>query len=760
MNGGFRINIEGIEEATKQLQGFDKMLQDFAKSGGVSQINVDSLVKQISQRMGGLDVYRSPRDLDVMRGAVSQGSVAYKGKAQDASEAIKVLENSIQEATKDLAKIKQAVKVPQREQLELFPSKPKDLERNIERRDNIQSMIQEMSVELKDYNEQLQEASNALEIFNKVVNTVSEENRQITSGARSDTAPQAERKLGTLEKLNIKTARNQNKLMRASSRSQRNLYAYRNRENIKQAQDIYSDKMLTTNQRAVYTPAFQGVNTMLQGVGAGVGGSFNDVVNLTTGIANDAREIFTLDIPKAIGAAITMSTNAVSRYAQMVIPRGVELEDATQDASRVTGTNIQSITGGNMSGLYNMGLNTAEANRAMISIARSIGTSGQNTSGLMQAEFGAGLEQGGFQPVLQGFKYYSDQNKSGADAMQRQIAEMVGILDNSQLINAKAGDFTRMGEAVQLVSQVDAMQAQRANNVDLRTSAGVVAGLERIGGTFRGEAGMAKFQQIDRGITTPDNQFKEAVVLRALMESDPNMSMRELRKRQQMGATDPRNFDAVMKKLQDMSGAVGTNEDLLKSDLFVENVSKMFTGGMIEPAEALIRSRSKEGNYDVFAPKLGLSVATAGRGQRSGIISATKELDDEIAKQGTMANPYVKSMIESSTRFVRDPMKELDRLKDEGLKSSKEALGQFWNGMGTAFTEMGKGAFNFMQETLGVGISTPKKAQEAFKSITEGKTPTDAVLQETKTQTEILKKISENTKQTQGNSPVKNNPLK
>jgi hypothetical protein len=86
--------------------------------------------------------------------------------------------------------------------------------------------------------------------------------------------------------------------------------------------------------------------------------------------------------------------------------------------------------------------------------------------------------------LFQNFKYYSSTNQD----VIGEIGRMVDILGKSGLVNMTTQDFSRMQEGSRLVSQVDAMQTGRFRNVDLQTSASVVAGLEKLGGTFKGGA--------------------------------------------------------------------------------------------------------------------------------------------------------------------------------------------------------------------------------------------------------------------------------
>jgi hypothetical protein len=293
------------------------------------------------------------------------------------------------------------------------------------------------------------------------------------------------------------------------------------------------------------------------------------------------------------------------------------------------------------------------------------------------------------------------------------------------------GDFARMQEGGRLMSQANSMQTGRFANVDVKRSASVVAGLEGLGGTFKGDAGMSKFQSIDESIRNPKNDFVKATLFRALMAENPNMSMIDLEKRMEAGAMGDGNLNAFIKQIGSQSGVDterATSDEMLQNDMFVRNL-KFGTGLNYADTEGLIRGgRSKgTGAFDIFDMKQGedKSFGLIGRSQSvNPITSEVKGIDDFLAN-----NEFVKekalNVVRGTRQFLEDPEAFKNKLLASMGESIKKGLSEFGSSVGGYL-------LNGLKSLLGIGDSgTPTKDKDpkALEKNTEatGKL-TDAII--------------------------------
>lgn len=657
MEANIRVNVSGVSEAEQQLRNFNKAVSEVSRNaqqnvqGG--SLNIDDIIKQVTQKVGGIDPFRSGRDFGKFSNEFTK---MYADPLEEKRGEFKKKLGSIANREKYVEKKKEEGTISE---------------------DEYEKKIQELSKETEFYNDELKKVTDSLKNFGSILTEVGKVNQEILSGERdSSQAPKGTRELGTLEALGLQRSRTEFQLQRTTDTAERNKLAMDSRESLKRVMDIRSEKMLTTNQRAVYNPAFQGGTNIARSIGGGVGGSFGEIVDTTMNFARDVREAFTFDIPNMISGGITGLANLVSSYSRMTIPKMIELETAKSE-TKLIGNDVNS-------GEYELGMNAAETNRALQSQYRSIGSGRSDIAlGAMRLESGAGVGLGGFSDLFQSFKYYSKENQN----LLGEVGQAIKILSNSGLINMDAGDFARMQEGGRLMSQVDSMQTGRFANVDVKRSASVVAGLESLGGTFKGEAGMSKFQEIDDSIRNPKNEFVKATLFRALMAENPNMSMRDLRKRMQKGAMGDGNVNAFVKQIGTYSGLdteTATTEELLSNDMFVQNLEFATNQKSLEDTETFIKKgRSKEtGAFDIFDMKQGVdaSYGLMGRGQNAiKIVQENKKLDDFLGTQdGKMAETLIqqtRSLVETLASWT---------------KGLGDTLGSLMDKVGN-FTGMGKG---------------------------------------------------------------------
>lgn len=669
MDANIRVAVSGVSEAEQQLKNFgravNELSQNASKSANVGSI--DNILAQVSKNTGGIDPFRSSRDNAKFSREVNQSYVApLEQKKGMFAQELKSVENFRETVSR---------------QFESGDISEKEYK----------STISEINKEYKFYTQEIEKATEAIKSFGGIIEEVGRINQEVASGERDlANAPKGTRQIGDLETLTLQRARSEYLLQRETDPSKRNVLASENRELLKNAFDLRSEKILTTNQRAVFNPAFSGAGNVANSIGGAVGGSFGEIVQTSMDFTRDIREAFTLDLARSAGAIITAGTNLTASYAKMTIPKMVELEKSKAETRVISRDN--STVG---AGAYNLGMNMAETNRALQGQYRSLGV-GNAGLGLraMDLEVGSGVGIGGFSDLFQNSKYFNSTNKD----IVSEVGKMVSILGESGLVNLTAEDFSRMQEGGRLVNQVNDMQTGRFRNVDLQTSASIITGLEELGGTFKGNAGMGKFQSIDAGITSPQNDFVQATIFRALMAENPNMDLVDLEERMQAGALGKGNFNAVMKQVGMQSGVDtenATNDELLSNRMFLRNVARVFTKGQIADARGLIEGgRTKgKGEFDIFDRREGKdeSGRLMSRAQNTDEITLLlKRLDDIMA---TQKGDIAKNFVRETTKFAEDPNKYLS----DAITSMPNVIGdkikEGLSGLGGIIVDSFKSAF-------------------------------------------------------------------
>lgn len=687
MEANIRVNVSGVSEAEQQLRNFSRAVSDVSRNaqqnvqGG--SLNLEDVIKQVTQKVGGIDPFRSGRDFGKFSREVQESYInPLEQRKSLVSGELRGVESFRQTVAQQL--------------------KSGDISE-----EEYSKTLEELNKETEFYNNELQRVTDSLKSFGSILAEVGKINQEILSGERdAREAPSGTRGLGTLESLGLQRSRTEFQLQRSTDTAERNALAMESRESLKRVMDIRSEQMLTTNQRAVYTPAFQGATNVVSSIGGGVGGSFGEIVDTSMNFARDIREAFTLDLARAGGAVITGLANLVSSYARMTIPKMVELGTAKSETGLIGGTVSE--------GAYGLGMNATETNRALQAQYRSVGV-GRADLGIsaMSLESGAGVGVGGFSDLFQSFKYYAKDNQD----LIGEVSKAVDILGKSGMINLSTGDFARMQEGSRLISQANSMQTGRFANVDVKRSASIVSGLEQLGGTFKGEAGMGKFQSIDEAMQNPKNDFIKATLFRALMAENPNMSMRDLEKRMEAGAFGEGNFNAFVKQIGTQSGVDterATTEELLSNDMFVRNM-KLATGQKsLADTETLISGgRSKGmGAFDIFDMKEGQNISEGliGRGQNAiKIVRENKRLDDLLANQdGKVAETLIqqtRTLVETLSAWTKGLGDTLGKLLSNvggiaGFKMPEKEvpLGDMTNIFGKEFLEEAKKQTNAIED--------------------------------------------------------------
>ena len=491
-----------------------------------------------------------------------------------------------------------------------------------------------------------------LEDFIKKLRETAQKLPELTAGS-----DKPGRELGILEKLKMEQSAAYQAMMQATNKPDAQKEAGRLKEIRDEISSLQGGEKARPDHPAA--PFTTGLQTIAQSTGSAVGGAFGEVVagglNMIDKLGQVGQALASLNPGRIVAAGVEAGATAVATVIGLTVPRGQKLLEAQGRLAGSVGLGAASSIGG----LEGYGLSASESKDAAISIAKSLGTSrglGMNVLGQVAFEQGTGLGRGELGQLNQTFKYYSNQSES----MNMSLGKMLDIFDKSGIINMSISDYTRMSETVAKTSQINQMQlARRGDGIDATRSAQMMAGLELIGGTFKGDTGA--LQQIDAGITSPGNDYQQALIFRALQAQNPGMSLRELTKRQQEGVFGKGNFESIMAHLETISGGGG-----LDNDLFVMNVAKMFTGENISKAEQLIRGGKNVFDRVTTSDKEGMGAFGQGaRSYTTGMTAALKGLESDLEYKGAEFNDDVANFIGEIRSLIKSPTDYLATKKDQ-----------------------------------------------------------------------------------------------
>lgn len=711
LNTAFKTDFENI---SKDVENISKNYEDLQ-----NQFKDSKSKESLSE---GLDQYRSSRDLSTFGERIGDEKSEMIEQIKETQKTIQSLntlkKQALEEVNKNFAAelkaitdnykaLKKQAKTP--EQIEEVETARKESVDSLSKNKQEQEETITVSIDsqIANFTTVQNEIGEKMDTLTEALQTASKIQKEMMQGEREvDDAPKGDRKLGLLEEMNLRKMGQGQKIQKASSRTE----FFHEQAKMKglQAKEIdpNSKGLLTKGERRLADSVVGGVKGGVQSVGNTIGGSVGGVVNFGATLATNAGRVFdglaeALYNPLEAAAAIADATiSTITSYAGLVIPKGMEYAASLE--------RIGGMTGKSVGGLAGLGYNNAEAQQQGVQVAQSLGTNDrlqQNTAELLTITKGTGLgDVSALSALNESFKYYGNATTT---TMSTEIGKMISLFDQSALVDLSASDFTRLATAVQQTAQLDSQQVQRFKEVDSTRSAELIAGLELIGGTFKGQTG--KLNQIDTAITNPQNDYIQAVIFRALQQEQPNMDLRELMKRQEAGVFGEGNFDAVMRYLEDISGGGGVD-----NDQFVMNVARVFTDNNISNAEQLIESgRMVNGDvrYDAFdrleADEADAQAAlqnVSGNVHVSPIVAAMKDLDNELMAQGSELNEITLMFIQKTKKFIQDP---LNFFLDEGKAIVEESQKMLEKGY-----DWFKEAFSV--ENIGNTLQQPEKLREEY----------------------------------------------
>lgn len=124
--------------------------------------------------------------------------------------------------------------------------------------------------------------------------------------------------------------------------------------------------------------------------------------------------------------------------------------------------------------------------------------------------------------------------------------QFVRELKSSNVYGFGKGDFSMLGEKLDdLGSVMENVGENIEGGLGAANASNLISAFSRVGGSFSDQRQVQSIGQIDKAIRNPGNEFSQALMFRAIRSQDPNMSLFEIMKRQEQGAT-PENITAIM----------------------------------------------------------------------------------------------------------------------------------------------------------------------------------------------------------------------
>lgn len=225
------------------------------------------------------------------------------------------------------------------------------------------------------------------------------------------------------------------------------------------------------------------------------------------------------------------------------------------------------------------GMDTAEmatmTRNVALSMGRGRGAGGEAVNEVMR-EVGFGLDSGSMSSMNRALR---GAGGGRADTASKAMNEMLAIFKKSDVFGISKGDFTLVGEKLDQANDLNTQQLNQVGKVDNVISSQFLALAGKTGGGAQiNSSGFVS--ALNQGITSPANDFKKAVLYRAIASSSPGANLWEIEKKQKAGIFGQGTFGAVMKDLTRMSGS-----DPMMMNM---NLSRMFPGLNPEQVEGLI----------------------------------------------------------------------------------------------------------------------------------------------------------------------------
>lgn len=220
-----------------------------------------------------------------------------------------------------------------------------------------------------------------------------------------------------------------------------------------------------------------------------------------------------------------------------------------------TRMNSRAMTGDLFGSAESLGMNETEFTRYAMTISQTRGRGKRGGRPLaldqLSMERGFGLELGSMTELNAVARY------GGSDILTL-MTDFLNKANNSGLWDIDKGDFTQLNEKIGFLNRLTQQEAQLFETFTGNRSQEILSVFGRVFNMSGGRLGN-RIDTLNRGITSPRNEFIQAEIMSTIAEDNPNMNLRQLRQIQQQGIFGKGVFGSVLRRLQKRSSS---SEDL------------------------------------------------------------------------------------------------------------------------------------------------------------------------------------------------------
>lgn len=176
--------------------------------------------------------------------------------------------------------------------------------------------------------------------------------------------------------------------------------------------------------------------------------------------------------------------------------------------------------------------------------------SGKGAYQQLAVELGYGLETGQLNPLGASLR----SGNTGGQTTANAVLEMIEIFRNTEIWGIGKDDFSALGEKVGILTNLMDIGRQQSERTDNFVVTGVMAALNKLGGSFADDRSGEAISKLNTSITNPNSDFSKAFVFRSLRQANPGMSLFELMGKTQEGAFGEGNLQAILTSMRKASG--------------------------------------------------------------------------------------------------------------------------------------------------------------------------------------------------------------
>jgi len=327
-----------------------------------------------------------------------------------------------------------------------------------------------------------------------------------------------------------------------------------------------------------------------------------------------------LSMIPGVGGLLGGITNTITSVATSAMGAASERSMQNLLTKNLTGESLEGISG----------LMTAtDAAPYIRSISKERGRAGQGEiQEQLLLERRTGQDFGTFSPLNRFEQMYETEDMSAARLMQKFLENAA----NSKLWNIDKGDFSALGDKLQIQAQLMQREAELSENITGDRAMAIQMAFGAIGGGFADNRSQERIRNIDEAIRNPTNKYMQNVVRSAIMAENPDVSLSELKDIQAGGLLSPRVFGRVLQNISTLPAE--------QQHLFLQTMIPSFVGNR-EARELLLEN--KDLFMGDFTPEEITEKITArvGGGEKE-----RKKIEDIVSKTtSTPADDYRRKMV-------------------------------------------------------------------------------------------------------------------